>query len=151
DRHQVDRIERLEDSIGLVTRGQRIEMIRDSRQRGVTAILDSADEAAHLFHVFPRLVQAWTAKLVGVGRFWQELLDQVRGRNAIDKSDPCRRVTAYLFERAPVVVLELRHGYRQYGAGDRSRETRRERRKGVVREADKTGSQESRGPEFRRG
>ena len=68
DGHQVDGVERLDDGVRLVARGQRIDVIGDPRERRIAAILDAADQPPHLLEVLPRLQPPRAAKLVRVGR-----------------------------------------------------------------------------------
>ena len=83
NRHEVDGIERLEHGVGFVAGGQGIEVIGNPRERGVSAVLNSADQPAHLLHVLPGLRRARSAQLERECRLWQDVLDEVGRRNPI--------------------------------------------------------------------
>ena len=114
--HQVDGVERFEDRVRLVARRQRIEVIGNARERGVAAVLNAADEAAHLLDVLPRLLAPSAAQLVGVGRVGDELLDQIRGRNAIHPREPRGHVAARLLQRRAGRRRRATPGGRRLGA-----------------------------------
>jgi hypothetical protein len=76
--HQVHRIHGLEDRIRLVSRAERVEMLGEPRHRRVAAVLDAANEPAHLLDVLPRLLPPRAADLVRVRRFAEDLLEQLR-------------------------------------------------------------------------
>src|SRR5258708_26517431 len=65
-------------------------MIGNAREGGVAAVLDPADQAAHLLHFLPRLLAPAAAQLVGVGRVRNELLDQIGGREPVHPPPPAR-------------------------------------------------------------
>ena len=103
-RHQIDGVQRFEDGIGFVPGSERVEVIRNPRERGIAAILNAADQTAHFFHVFPRLVPPGAPQFVRVRHFGKQLFDQVGGRNAIDPNDPARHVTPGELQRATVIL-----------------------------------------------
>ena len=70
--HEVDRVERLENGVRLVSGGERVEVIGDARKGCVAAVLDAAYERAHLLQVLPRLLTTRTAEFAGVRDLGQD-------------------------------------------------------------------------------
>ena len=76
DCHEVHRISRIDDGVGLVPCGQPLEMFREPRHRGIPAVLYSADHGANFFQVFARLPLPRTPRLEHVRRFIEHELEE---------------------------------------------------------------------------
>jgi hypothetical protein len=116
NRHQVDGVERFEHGVRFVAGSQRVDVIRDPGERGISAVLDAPHEAAHLLDVFPRLEPPAAPKLEGIRRLREDLLDQIGRRHAIDERDPTGHARSHVAEDGAVLVIEPRHLRRRLSA-----------------------------------
>ena len=76
NRHQADRVDRVDRRVRLVADRQLVEMIGDAGQRRVAAVLKSGHHAAKLLQVLPRLRPVRSSRLECVGRFGEQQIDQ---------------------------------------------------------------------------
>ena len=89
DRHQVHGVGRVDDGVGFVAAGHQLrEVVDEPAERGVAAVLDAADQAAHLLQVLARLRQPGPGDLHRIGRLGEHAVDQLGRRQLIGQREP---------------------------------------------------------------
>ena len=115
DGHEVDGVERLDDGVRLVSRSERIDVVGDTRQRGIAAILNATDEPAHFFQILPGLLPSWAAQLECIRGCREHMFDEIRRRNAVHAHDPLPHVRSHVFKDP--LILDIQLGEQTGGCG----------------------------------
>ena len=90
DRHQVHGVERIDHRVGFVADREAVEVRGNAAERRVAAVLDAANQRAHLLQVLARLQQPRAAHLHEIRRLGQHEIEQLGGRQPIDEPSPSR-------------------------------------------------------------
>ena len=147
---EIDRVERVDHRVGLVANRKIVEKLGDACERCVAAVLGLPDERPQLLQVFARLEESRAAHFVAVGRFTQNLVEQLRRRHPIDHGEPARHGGPDGLEDLAVFGVELARGELQRAVTHRAERVGvlgREQRDAGVRETDEARPQERDGPE----
>ena len=145
DRHQVDRVDGVDDGVRLVARGEAIEVLGDAADGGVAAVLHAPHEVADLLQVLARLAEPTAAELEPVGRFLEHDVHEVRRRDAVHQPEPAVHGRPRLPEHGLILGVEI--DLRGDGVAERLGEARRQRLQRGIRQAHEARPQHGRRPQ----
>jgi hypothetical protein len=81
-------------------------VIGNPGERGIPPVLDPADHGPDLLEVLPGLEPPWPSQLVGVRRFTEQLLQQIRRWNPVHAFEPPADLAPHVQQHATVFVAK---------------------------------------------